>query len=206
MITIHTFARGARGLRVMWLCEEMGLPYEIAVVPAPADGAYRAMNPLGTVPYLTDDGGVAINESVAMLIYIAQRYGPTPLLPTSDDPLFARVLQLTVFSEASLGGLNPLMETHFTAPAQDKHNFTAQALERRVETALGYVEQLLGAGPFLAGKRFTIADIAISTALGMWRGALGKTLTPSLAAYQGRLAERPAQLRARDKQKRLTAA
>ncbi|WP_395647236.1 glutathione S-transferase family protein [Terricaulis sp.] len=206
MLTIHTFARGARGLRVMWLCEEMGLPYQVVVVPAPADETYRALNPLGSVPFLTDDNGVAINESVAMLLYIAQRQGPTPLLPANDDPLLARVLQMAVYSEASLGGLNPLIETLFTAPEQDKRNFTVLAIERRLEGALAYLEQLLGAGPFLCGERFTVADIAISTSLGMWRGALGKSLSEPLAAYQGRLAERPAQIRARDKQKRLTAA
>lgn len=205
MITLHTFARGVRGLRVMWLCEEMGVPYQIDVVPVPADAKYRALNPLGSVPFLTD-GEVAINESIAILLYIAERYGPTPLLPAKDDPLLARVLQMAIYSEATLGGINPLIETAFTAPEQDKGNFTVKVLERRIDTALGHIEQILGAGPCLCGERFTLADIAISTALGMWRGALGKSLSPALAAYQGRLAERPAQIRARDAQKRLTAA
>ena len=205
MITIHTFARGVRGLRVIWLCEEMGLPYQIEVVPVPADEKYRALNPLGSVPFLTD-GDVAINESIAILLYIAERHGPTPLLPAKDDPLLARVLQMAVYSEATLGGINPLIETAFTAPEQDKSNFTVKVLERRIDSALAHIEQILGAGPFLCGERFTLADIAISTALGMWRGALGKSLSPALAAYQGRLAERPAQIRARDAQKRLTAA
>ena len=84
MMTIHNFARGARGQRVMWLCEEMGLPYAVQnhSFPVPAD--YRTLNPLGTVPFLEDDGGVAINESVAMMLYVAQQHGPTPLLPTDD--------------------------------------------------------------------------------------------------------------------------
>ena len=81
MITIHNFARAARGLRIYWQCEEMGLPYRALRVPFPSDAAYRALNPLGSTPFLQDDGGVAINESVAMMLYLAQRYGPTPLLP-----------------------------------------------------------------------------------------------------------------------------
>jgi glutathione S-transferase len=81
MMKIHNFARGARGLRVMWLCEEMGLPYSVQNHSFPVSDDYRALNPLGTVPFLEDDGGVAINESVAIMFYVAQRYGPTPLLP-----------------------------------------------------------------------------------------------------------------------------
>lgn len=202
MITIHNFARGARGLRVIWLCEEMGLPYRVAVVPVPADEPYRKLNPLGSVPFL-EDNGVAINESAAMLLYLAERYGPTPLLPAKDDPALGRTLQMLVFSEASIGAhLNALMQAHFTAPVDQKRNWSVRAAEARVEQALGYVDQMLGAQPYIAGERFTLADIAISTSLGMWRGALGKTLSEGLAAYQGRLSARPAHQRARDAQRR----
>lgn len=202
MITIHNFARGARGLRVIWLCEEMGLPYRVQVVPVPADGAYRKLNPLGSVPFL-EDNGVAINESAAMLLYLAERYGPTPLLPEKDDPTLGRVLQMLVFSEASIGAhLNMLMQAHFTAPIDQKRNWSVLALEARVEQALAYVDAMLAGRPYLAGERCTLADIAISTSLGMWRGALGKSLSETLAAYQGRLSERPAYQRARDAQKR----
>ena len=102
MITIYNFPRGARGIRVFWLCEEMGLAYTPAAVSFPTSAEYRALNPLGSVPFLEDAGGVAINESVAMMLYLAERYGPTPLLPGKSDPAFARVLQFTVFGEAAL--------------------------------------------------------------------------------------------------------
>ena len=94
MIKIYNFPRG-RGARVIWLCEEMGLPYRIVPVSFPPSDEYRALNPLGQVPFLEDEGGVAINESVAMLFYIAEKYGPSPLLPPKSDPAFARVLQMT---------------------------------------------------------------------------------------------------------------
>ena len=61
MLKIHHLPR-ARGLRVVWLCEEMGLPYEIAPVTFPLPEAYRAINPMGTVPFLEDDG-VGIPEA-----------------------------------------------------------------------------------------------------------------------------------------------
>jgi hypothetical protein len=55
----------------------------------------------------------AINESVAMMLYVAQKYGPTSLLPTADDALMARVFQLTLFGETEIGmNLNPLLAAH----------------------------------------------------------------------------------------------
>ena len=199
MISIYNFARGgARGVRVMWLCEEMGLPYQVVGMPYPTPASYQALHPLATVPFLEDDDGVAMSESVAMLLYLAQRYGPTPLLPTGDAATLARVLQMTVFAEASLGGrMNPLMEAHFGAPDTDKRNWSVRGLETRIETALEYVADMLEAeGPYLAGAEFTLADIAIVTILGIWRGALGKVLPDRLADYQARLTTRPAYARA----------
>lgn len=131
MIRIHNFPRGARGVRVFWVCEEMGVPYETSAVTFPPSRAYLALNPLGSVPFLEDEG-VAINESIAIMLYIAQRYGPTPLLPASGDPDLAVVLQLTVFSEASIGGeMNGLMMAHFGAPEADKQNWSARTGQGR---------------------------------------------------------------------------
>jgi len=197
MIRIHNFARGGRGLRVLWQCEEMGLPYRLEIVSFPTSEAYRALNPLGTVPFLEDDGGVAINESVAMMLYLAQKYGPTPLLPSNNDPLFARVLQMTVFGEATIAAaLNPLLAAHFVAPEADKRNWSVRGQEGRVKQAVGYVADMLGSDPFLAGDELTLADISVSTALGIWRGGLNGALPDKLVAYQERMAARPAHRRA----------
>jgi glutathione S-transferase len=198
MIRIYNFTRGARGVRVFWLCEEMGLPYQIEAMPYPVPQSYRARHPLATVPFLEDEGGVAMSESVAMLLYLSQRYGPTPLLPSDDAQRLARVLQMAVFAEATLGArMNALMEAHFGAPDTDKRNWSVRGLEARVETALGYVADMLEAeGPYLAGPEFSLADIANVTIFGIWSGALGKTLPDRLAAYQERIKERPAYQRA----------
>lgn len=199
MIRITNFERGARGLRVMWLCEEMGLPYEFVRETWPTSDAYRAKNPLGSVPFL-EDGAVAINESAAMLLYVAAKYGPTPLLPEKDDPRFARVLQMTVFSEASFGaGMNVLMAAHFGAPEADKKNWSQRVQDQVSEKSLAFIEGVLGDQPYLAGADVTLADIAIATSLGVWVGALGKTLPDKLIAYRQRLADRPAYKRAREK-------
>lgn len=195
MIVITNFPRGARGLRAAWLCEEMGLAYRLEKIGYPVPDAYRAKNPLGSVPFL-EDGAVAINESVAILLYIATRYGPTPLLPPADDPRYARILQLTVFSEATFGaGTNTLMAAHFAAPDADKQNWSIRAQEAASLQALSFIEGILGDADHLAGD-FSLADIAISTALGVYKGALQRPLTPQLDAYRDRLAQRPAYQRA----------
>ena len=196
MIRIHNFARGARGQRAMWLCEEMGLEYEVRLVSFPPSEAYLALNPLGSVPFLEDEG-VAINESVAIVLYLAQKYGPTPLLPGKDDPALANVLRMAVFSEATFGsGMNTLMAAHFGAPAADKRNWSVTMQEQRQEQAIEYICSVLGDRTYLVGIDLTLADVCISTALGVWVGALGKTLPPQLVAYRERLAARPAYQRA----------
>ena len=198
MIKIYNFTRGARGVRIFWLCEEMGLPYQVEAMPFPVPESYRALHPLATVPFLEDEGGVAMSESVAMLLYLAQRYGPTALLPAGDPAKLARVLQMTVLAEATLGArMNALMEAHFGAPEADKHNWSVRGLEARVEQALDYVADMLDAeGPYVAGAEFSLADIAMGTVFGIWRGALGKVLPDRLASYQGLITARPGYARA----------
>lgn len=197
MITIYNLANGVRGLRVAWQCEEMGLAYRPVAYAYPTPDDYRAKYPPGSTPFLEDEGGVAIGESVAQMLYLAQRHGPTPLLP-SEPAKLARTLQLAVAAEASLGGMmNPLLGTRFVAPDDQKANWTAGFCEARVAETLGYVESLLDGREFLVGDGLTLADIAVSTTLGMWAGALGKDVPPGLAAHRARMMARPAYQRAK---------
>ncbi len=94
------------------------------------------------------------------------------------------------------GGMNTLMAAHFSAPDADKRNWSVRGLEERMAHTLGYVADTLGERPYLAGDTFSLADIAVSTALGIWRGALNGTIPDRLVAYRERLAERPAYQRA----------
>jgi glutathione S-transferase len=200
MMKIHNFARGARGQRVMWLCEEMGLSYTVQNHSFPVAADYRALNPLGTVPFLEDAGGVALNESVAIMLYIAQQYGPTPLLPTGDAARLAQCLQLTLFGETEVGmSLNPLIAAHFMASEADKHNWSVVGLEQRVRRAVQYAETLIDGRSYLVGDDLTLADISVSCGFGIWQGALGGRLPEGLMAYQDRLRARPAYQRARSR-------
>lgn len=200
MMKIHNFAGGARGQRVMWLCEEMGLPYAVQNHSFPVATDYRALNPLGTVPFLEDSGGVALNESVAIMLYITQQYGPTSLLPTGNAALMARCLQLTLFGETEVGmNLNPLIAAHFMAGEADKRNWSVVGLEQRVKRAIEYAETLIHGRSYLVGDDLTLADISVSCGLGIWQGALEGQLPEGLMAYRDRLRARPAYQRARSR-------
>jgi glutathione S-transferase len=197
MMTIHNFASGARGLRIMWLCEEMGLAYSVKTHVFPVSKAYRELNPLGTVPLLEDDGGVALNESVAIMLYIAQTYGPTPLLPSGEPARLAPCLQWTLFGETEIGmNLNPLLAAHFMAGEADKRNWSVIGLEQRLQRAVDYTARAVRGSDYLVGSLLSLADISVSCGLSIWEGALGGKLPPELRTYQDRLRARPAYERA----------
>ena len=102
MITV--FGEG-RGFRVVWLLEEMGLPYRLRRVDLLAgvenDPEFLAINPAGFIPAL-QDGDVVMVESIAIMEYLLARYGPTPLAPAAQDPSFPNYQQFLHLGEAGL--------------------------------------------------------------------------------------------------------
>jgi glutathione S-transferase len=190
----------SRSLRVLWLCEEMGVPYEVRRVSLrrPDDGLLEA-NPFGSVPVLEDEGGVRMIESVAMLLYVAGRYGPTPLALDPADADYPRYVQWLVAGEASLGMPgNMLMYDRYRAPEEEKGGFIATACLGKVEAAMGLMAEALRQGPWIAGDRFTIADISAGYGLGVLQAFLGLAdrIPPEVADYYARLSARPAFQRA----------
>ena len=190
----------SRSLRVIWLCEEMGLPYEIRRVSFRGpDEELLAINPLGGVPVLEDEGGVRMIESVAMLLYVAGRYGPTPLALQPDDPAYACYLQWLIAGEASIAMPgNMLVYDRFRAPEGQKGGFLVEANQRKLQRGLEMMVETLKDGPWIAGDRFTIADMSAGYAIGVMQSILGMgdMVPPECAAYYARLSERPAFQRA----------
>jgi glutathione S-transferase len=196
VIKIYDFPHGARGLRAAWLCEEMGLAHAFVPVSFPPDQSYRALNPFGTVPFL-QDGNVSMSESIAMMFYIAQKYGPTDALPAVHDERFAKVLQFTLFGEASLSSLmTPLLTVRFGAPDDQKRNWSAVGIESRLKGAIDRIADELDDREFLVGSGLTLADISVVTALRIWGRGVGQELPATLLAYCERLQRRPACVRA----------
>jgi len=174
MINIYDFPHGARGLRVAWLCEEIGLAHTFVPVGFPPDSNYRELNPFGTVPFL-QDGNVSMSESVAMMFYIAQKYGPTDPLPPVDDERFTKVLQFTLLGEASLSSLmTPLLAVRFGAPDDQKRNWSAVGIESRLKGTIDRLADDLADREFLVGPGLTLADISVATALRIWDRGLGQ--------------------------------
>jgi glutathione S-transferase len=187
----------SRSLRIVWLCEEMGVAYETAPgnfrEPSPA---FLAVNPLKSLPAL-QDGAVSMIESVAMMIYIISKYGPTDLEITRDDPRYAKYLQFLLFGEAGLAMYgNPLVATKFLAPEDQRDNWTTRYLKSTFAKRLGFLETDLGDSRYIAGDRFTAADISVGYSIGMAGFAADIELSPKLKSYHELLKSRPAYQRA----------
>lgn len=192
-----------RGLRVAWMLEEMGLPWRLRPVDMLAgvenDPEFLAINPAGFIPAL-QDGETVVLESVAILQYLAGRYGPTPLAPAPDDPAYAPYLQFLHLGEAGLAG--PVffeVVTRILAPADAQDNWTARKAMQTFEGRRGLVARRLAEAPYMAGEAFTAADISISYALEFAEGPGGVTLTKAEQAYLERTTARPAYQRALDR-------
>lgn len=191
-------AQGARSLRVIWLCEEMGVPYETAEASflKPSD-EFKAVNPLRTIPVL-QDGDVTMIESVAMMIYIMAKYGPTDLEVKPNEPGYADYLQYLMFGEAGLAAYgNPLVGTRFMAPDDQKENWTATYLKSTLLKRLQLVGDRLAGRPYVAANRFTAADISIAyIANGARYAGIQDEIPATVKTYVENLWQRPAYQRA----------
>ncbi len=197
MIKIY-HAQGARSLRVLWLCEEMGVPYETAEASffKPSD-EFKAVNPLRTVPAMLD-GDISMIESVAMMIYIMSKHGPTDLEVKPSEPGYSDYLQYLMFGEAGIAAYgNPLVATRFMAPDDQKQNWTTGYLTNAIVKRLDFVCERLGDRQYVAANRFTAADISVSYIVAAAKFAGIEDKIPAcMRAYYDNLAQRPAFQRA----------
>jgi len=191
-------AQGARSLRVLWLCEEMGVPYQTAEASfmQPSD-EFKAVNPLRTVPAMTD-GDVSMIESVAMMMYIMSKYGPTDLDVKPNEKGYAEYLQFLMFGEAGVAAYgNPLVATRFLAPDDQKQNWTAGYLKKAIVKRLEFVGDRLQGKPYLAADRFTAADISVSYIVtGAKFAGIEADIPQTVTKYVDNLWQRPAFQRA----------
>jgi len=183
-----------RSVRVLWMLEEMGLPYEAVKISfPPTDPEFLALNPTGTLPLLID-GDVRLTESVAILQYLAARYGPTPLGVAPEEAGFPDYLQFLEVGEATLAApLTSLVRTRFMAPEDQKANWTAENTRTVFADRVRLVADQLEQHAYMAAGRFTAADISVGYALGFGEGlGLAGGFTRAVADYWRRLQARPA--------------
>jgi glutathione S-transferase len=187
-------AQGTRSVRVIWMAEEMGLPYEL--VPETfgrPSKAFVSANPARAFPTVID-GDLTLSESVAIMLYLGARHGPTPLVPAADDPAYPIFLQYLIYGEGSLSAfLNPLVGTRFLAPEDQKDNFTAGICRTMFARRVSVLKGPLAVSPYLAGDAFTAADISVVYALNMGAGlGLSGDYPPVVADFCTGVRARPA--------------
>jgi glutathione S-transferase len=207
MITVYG-TPPTRAMRVVWMLEELGLPYDLHAVRFDqrfSDAEFMGVSPTGAFPGLRD-GDVRLMESCAILEYLGAKYGPTPLAPRPDDTSYPTYIAYLHFGEGSLSApLNVTIASRFFAPEGEKENWGSQfAIDNFVRKSAALLAPL-ARGAYVAGQTFTAADISCGYALGLAK-FLGfeDRLDPKLREYAGRLAERPAFQRAMSKQQPLS--
>jgi glutathione S-transferase len=197
MITV--FGEG-RGFRVVWLLEEMGLAYRLRPVDLLAgvekDAEFLAVNPAGFIPAI-QDGDVTMVESIAIMQYLTARYGPTPLAPDPHDRAFPAYQQFLHLGEAGLAApMYFVVVSRNLAPEAEKQNWGAVKALEVFKSRLGLVARQLARSPYLAGDKFTAADISVTYALEFAQRSGTVTLSEAEEAYLTRTSGRAAYKRA----------
>ncbi|MGC1522496.1 MAG: glutathione S-transferase [Steroidobacteraceae bacterium] len=177
MIVVHHL-NNSRSQRVLWLLEELGVPYEVTRYERDANTmlappALLAIHPLGKSPVIVD-GGVAVAESGAIVEYLVDRYGGGRLIPPAGTPERLRYTYWLHYAEGS--AMPPLLlklvfDRVANAPAPWPISAIARRIAGRVQNSfiapqlqrhLDYMEAELAARPWFAGEEFTAADIQMS--------------------------------------------
>lgn len=185
----HPFSRAAN---VIWMLEEVGVPYEVRHVDMPK-GAQKspemlALNPMGKLPVLTD-GEAIVTESAAIALYLADRYSYGDLAPRVDDPARAAYLRWSFFAPSVIepGALAKMGGWTFK---------DSQAGWGSNEAMLATIESAIKDRAFLLGDKFSMADAVFGGTLHFMLMFKMIEPRPSFSAYAERLAARPAFQRA----------
>lgn len=193
-----------RGIRVLWLLEEMGLPYRLREVDMLAgvenDPEFLAINPSGFIPALQDGDAIMV-ESIAILEYLMAKYGPTPLCPAPHDANFPLYQQFLHLGEAGLAmPVFIIVVSNMLAPEAERDNWGARKSLSLFENRMKLVTRQLSRTPYIAGDAFTAADISVAYALEFAERTIKYALGEAERAYLARVTARPGYQRARDAQ------
>ena len=191
-ITLHHL-RMSRSTRIIWLLEELGLDYQLVdyhrdPVTRRAPDSLLAVNPLGKAPILQLDG-VVIAESGAIIEYLLEMQGPSPLSPSSGSER-AEFLEWMHYAEGS--AMLPIMLNVLGQFRGGLPSAIADFEGPETAKALRHIANAIRSGEYLLQSGFSAADIQIHYVVGAsrWLGLIDPY--PDLAAYLERLEARPA--------------
>ena len=195
MITIHHLGV-SQSDRVVWLMEELGLPYVLKWYDrgedmlAPAE--LRALHPMGTAPAITD-GDLVLAESTAICEYISQRHGGGALSIGVDEADYPHYLYWMQFNNNALTSALIKMAVEGSSGA-DESNVVYRTALLRQEGLYRQLNDRLGEHDYLAGDRFTCADIMSLFNLTTLLRFGGRSIDDlsNVQAYVKRLSARPA--------------
>lgn len=197
MITIHHLGV-SQSDRVVWLMEELNLPYELQWYDRGADflapPEYRALHPAGTAPIIVD-GDLVMAESTAIVEYISQRHGGGCLSVPVSDPNYPHYLFWMQFNNnlQSVLFIKLAFQSTGTTPGAD--NPMMATTQRREDGIYRALEQRLGDSDYLGGPNFSCADIMSMfnlTSLTMLGARTIDDSLPNTKAYVERVTARPA--------------
>ncbi|MEZ5570889.1 MAG: glutathione S-transferase [Halioglobus sp.] len=201
MITIHHLGV-SQSDRVVWLMEELELPYKLEWYDrgpdflAPAE--YRALHPAGTAPIITD-GDLVMAESTAIVEYISQRHGGGKLSVAPDDANYPHYLYWMQFNNNLQSTLFIKLAFQSTGAELAADNPMMATTTRREEGIYRALEQRLGESEYLGGPNFSCADIMSIfnlTSLAMLGARAIDEKLPNTRAYVERVTARPAYIKA----------
>jgi glutathione S-transferase len=193
MLTVHHLNE-SRSQRILWLLEELDLPYEIVFHTRDpktrlAPPSLTAIHPLGKSPVIVD-GGLTVIESGAIIDYVIRRHGEGRLAPDPAAADFDRYQQWLHYAEGS--AMLPLMLHLYVSRLGEAGALLAPRVESELANHLGYLDASLQRREYLVGDGLTGADIQMSFVPEVAR-AMGKLADyPHMAAWIGRMHARPA--------------
>ncbi|MFK7913647.1 MAG: glutathione S-transferase family protein [Pseudomonadales bacterium] len=195
MLTLH-FAPNSRAGRIVWLLEELELPYTLNHMDFhPKDlksDAHRARHPLGRVPVL-DDGDISLYESGAIVEYVLERHKNGGLKPAVSAPEYPDYLQWFHYCEGMvMPPVNTIVVQTILLPPERRDEAALAQAQKLLTKALGPVDEALAGKDYLVGA-FSGADIMLGHACFM-ANRLGCVLDAmeNLKGYVARIAARPA--------------
>jgi glutathione S-transferase len=197
MITIHHLGI-SQSDRVVWLMEELGLPYQLKWYDrgedflAPAE--FQALHPAGTAPVITD-GELVLAESTAIVEYISQRYGEGRLSVAVGEPDYPHYLYWMQFNNNLQSLLFLKVAVQSTGATPDASNPIITTTRRREEGIYRALELRLGESDYLGGPNFSCADIMSMfnlTSRGMLGARAIEDSLPNTRADVERVSARPA--------------